>query len=914
MGRATGGMLTVKTVAGAISAFGASLKPKLSNAAIVGTPEDQLRGPLETLVRDLAIGAAGRMRSDYRYDIDGLRAVAVLLVVIFHIDERLVPAGFVGVDIFFVISGFLITGNILRDRDAGTFSYAEFYRRRIKRIFPAMFLVTGATLLAGAVLMLPSDLVALSATALATSLSAANIYFALFLDTGYFADDSRMVPLLHMWSLGVEEQFYVIWPAMLLLLAKWPRAVLPALFSIILASILLGEWWLRIGWDSAAYYLLPTRAFQLAAGGVCALLLVRLSASIGSSTIAAAVGATLVGASAFFLDGVSLFPGLQAIPVTAGAALLLMSGQTANPVSRILYFAPLRAIGIISYSLYLWHWPVLAFARYFYGGELSPSLQAGTALTMFVLSVLSWKYVEVPARVTRLGFVPVAIRAFVAPVAVLSVVASVLILSRGMLFHNPSYAAAIAQASRRDAPSVQLPFVCQEPEVGISDIQNPACIIGSTEEPAILLWGDSHAAHFVGTIGEIAGTVGFDFRNIAHSACPPVFDSPEKYVSEKGEAECKASSEAVKAEIGKYSTVIIAASWGNEAYQTSAFRADLRSTVRQLTSAGASVVLVADIPRIPNFDARCEAKAIKFPWWDCTDRLRPRLAMVDKANASIRSTAVEFGAAFVDFSNFICTKGLCSNRIGGEPAYYDGRHLSFAGSVALGKLAAQDPAIQDAFAQFRSSTTATSQQALPWRTDPTGVFERMTSISEIVASADAMLVDRWVGRTRATPFGSTLLFSDTNDSAYASWSLQLTQAEMAALLEGGTHVVIEFTLRADENSIPMLKVTGGTEAYPVNYDILAWPTAGVARVVNSTSQPALDVTPQLAGGARYRVAIPIKGPSLPRIMLLPAAGHSEKLVDSKATGSMELLSMRIFSATMGGELESAKEEGPSDGG
>jgi hypothetical protein len=177
--------------------------------------------------------------------------------------------------------------------------------------------------------------------------------------------------------------------------------------------------------------------------------------------------------------------------------------------------------------------------------------------------------------------------------------------------------------------------------------------------------------------------------------------------------------------------------------------------------------------------------------------------MVDKANASIRSIAVEFGAAFVDFSNFICTKGLCSNRIGGEPAYYDGRHLSFDGSVALGKLAAQDPAIQDAFAQFRSSTTATSQQALPWRTDPTGVLERMTSISEIVASADAMLVDRWVGRTRATPFGSTLLFSDTNDSAYASWSLQLTQAEMAALLEGGTHVVIEFTLRADENSIPM---------------------------------------------------------------------------------------------------------------
>ena len=177
----------------------------------------------------------------HRSDIDGLRAFAVLLVVIFHINEALIPGGFVGVDMFFVISGFLITGNIVRDREAGRFSYAEFYRRRIKRIFPAMFLVTGVTLLAGLALLLPEDVEALSWSALATALSGANVYFTWDLDTSYFAADSVTVPLLHMWSLGVEEQFYLIWPALILALLAFRRAAIPVLLVLIVASITFGQ-------------------------------------------------------------------------------------------------------------------------------------------------------------------------------------------------------------------------------------------------------------------------------------------------------------------------------------------------------------------------------------------------------------------------------------------------------------------------------------------------------------------------------------------------------------------------------------------------------------------------------------------------------------------------------------------------
>ncbi|MEM6467638.1 MAG: acyltransferase, partial [Pseudomonadota bacterium] len=333
----------------------------------------------------------------YRQDIDGLRALAVSLVVIFHTNEALIPGGFIGVDIFFVISGYLITGLILRDIDAGQFSFVEFYRRRTKRILPAMFLVTFSTLCVGAWLMLPSDVLDLSQSAITTAAMLSNAYFTFELDTGYFAADSRTIPLLHMWSLAVEEQFYLFWPILLVVLAKTRLNLLPILAGLVLVSVIVGEWMLREGWHSFAYYMLPSRVFQFALGGALVLVERKRWATLGSGWAfwVSLAGLLLVLASAFGLDGETAFPGLWAAPVTIGATLLLWGGRAPHALSKLFSLSPLRWIGLISFSLYLWHWPVLAFQRYLYP-ELGLAQQVFSIAVMLGLSVLSYRLIEQP--------------------------------------------------------------------------------------------------------------------------------------------------------------------------------------------------------------------------------------------------------------------------------------------------------------------------------------------------------------------------------------------------------------------------------------------------------------------------------------------------------------------------------------
>lgn len=205
----------------------------------------------------------------YRPDIDGLRALAVLAVVIFHINKGWLPGGFVGVDIFFVISGFLITGILKREQDKSIFSFANFYMRRIRRILPAALTTILITLIVGIFVLLPSDLKELGKSSLASVFSVANIYFWLFLDTGYFADSSETVPLLHMWSLGVEEQFYLIWPAIMLLTYKFGgrRLLIFVAAALAIVSFVIGEHFILTD-QSFAYYMLPSRAGELLFGAI----------------------------------------------------------------------------------------------------------------------------------------------------------------------------------------------------------------------------------------------------------------------------------------------------------------------------------------------------------------------------------------------------------------------------------------------------------------------------------------------------------------------------------------------------------------------------------------------------------------------------------------------------------------------
>lgn len=304
---------------------------------------------------------------NYRPDIDGLRAVAVLAVVLFHIEPNWVPGGFVGVDIFFVVSGFLITGIISREQAGGDFSFAQFYRRRVKRIVPALLCVLSATLVIGYLVLLPDDLEQLARSTIASLIFVSNIYFTYALDTSYFADSASLEPLLHLWSLGVEEQFYIFWPIILALATRYitSSAAKGLLLTLaIVVSFLSVELFYDLD-PMFQYYMLPGRAGELLLGAAAFYVTQRCpDLSESFCFVLSVVGTTLIVASLVLLSGEDRFPGIHAVPVTLGVALVLIGGTTKNVVSSALSIRPAIWVGLISYSMYLWHWPILAFLKY----------------------------------------------------------------------------------------------------------------------------------------------------------------------------------------------------------------------------------------------------------------------------------------------------------------------------------------------------------------------------------------------------------------------------------------------------------------------------------------------------------------------------------------------------------------------
>ncbi|MDO6460656.1 acyltransferase [Granulosicoccaceae sp. 1_MG-2023] len=329
----------------------------------------------------------------FRPEIDGLRALAVLAVLFYHVDPQLVPGGFVGVDIFFVISGYLITRNILASLDAGTFSFRQFYIRRFRRLYPALLVTVSVSMVFAVLIFAPEHLARFAREVVAALFSVSNIFF--WSESGYFDLDGAFKPLLHTWSLSVEEQFYLFWPALLLLISGLSgRYRFVCVAGLGLLSLLAAEYVNGIGMQSLAFYMLPFRIveFVLGAGLV---FLPRIVQSARSSLTMLALLAMLL--PVFLYNGQTPFPGLSALLPCAGAALLIAAGSTA--VSRVLLENPLALfLGKISYSVYLVHWPLVVFRQYL---DPQPVDAASAVLLVFVsllLGYLSWFLVEQPLR------------------------------------------------------------------------------------------------------------------------------------------------------------------------------------------------------------------------------------------------------------------------------------------------------------------------------------------------------------------------------------------------------------------------------------------------------------------------------------------------------------------------------------
>lgn len=330
----------------------------------------------------------------YRPEIDGLRSVAVLPVILFHAGLGIFSGGFVGVDIFFVISGYLITTIILSQIIAGRFSLLDFYSRRSRRILPALFLVIACTIPFAFVLMLPSQFKDFSQSVAAVSIFASNILF--WKESGYFAAAAELKPLLHTWSLAVEEQYYVLFP--LLLLGLWRLGARPALMVLgaIFAASLIASQILSSRAPDANFFLLPSRAWELLAGSLCAIWILKRGQS--GHALASALGLGLILGSIFLYDGDTPFPSVYALAPVAGTALIILFADAGTPVGRLLAMRGPVFIGLISYSAYLWHQPLFALARLASPHHPPMAVMMALAALSIGLAFLSWKYVEQPTR------------------------------------------------------------------------------------------------------------------------------------------------------------------------------------------------------------------------------------------------------------------------------------------------------------------------------------------------------------------------------------------------------------------------------------------------------------------------------------------------------------------------------------
>jgi peptidoglycan/LPS O-acetylase OafA/YrhL len=450
----------------------------------------------------------------YRPDIDGLRAIAVMLVVNFHGFPDAMPGGFIGVEIFFVISGFLITGIIARELSTNRFSLVGFYVRRIRRIFPALIVVLCAVLVLGWLWMLPHAYAQLSSDVFASAAFAANI--ALMLQSGYFDVESAKKPLLHLWSLGIEEQFYLAWPLLLMLAARWRVGLLAVAATIALASFIFNV--ALIGHDPVATFYLPfTRAWELLTGAVLALAWSRIDQSEAASNGRAWTGLALIVIAAAVLNVHRAFPGWWALLPIAGSALLLSA--PASWVNRtLLGWTPMVAIGLISYPLYLWHWPLLVLLAIIKFEQLTPLDRELILLASVLLSWATYAFIEKPLRFG--GRRELKAAGLGAAMAAVAFAGAVVYAGDGFDFRLPAEIRALAEV-----PEQTSQWRVNKCLIDLSHQSNFAdeCV-EHDRRPLLLLWGDSTAGALMPGLLKAQETRHFGLAQLNASSCVPILN------------------------------------------------------------------------------------------------------------------------------------------------------------------------------------------------------------------------------------------------------------------------------------------------------------------------------------------------------------------------------------------------------
>lgn len=618
----------------------------------------------------------------YRRDIDGLRAVAVLSVVLFHAFPAVLRGGFIGVDIFFVISGFLITSILLRELEAGSFSFAGFYARRVRRIFPALVLVLGSCLAFGWLALFPDEYQQLGKHVVGGAGFAANFFY--WAQVGYFDTAADTKPLLHLWSLGIEEQFYILWPVVLLLGWRLRMNLLAVAAVLALASFAVNLGGIA-DHPTATFYSPASRAWELLLGAGLACLHARPGG--GASRLAVApnllswLGAALLAAGLVLITREDPFPGWRALLPALGALLLIGAGPQAW-LNRVLLSNRLMVwIGLVSYPLYLWHWPLLSFAQIVESRAPAPAIRAGAVLLAVLLAWLTYRVVERPLRGgSGRG-----------KVAALSVLMLACAAAGGAIYLNDGLP---TRKPVQDNLANQKALVLVEDKANAEackkrygfDSTYEYCLQADVaRDPTVVLVGDSHAYHVVAGLTKYYSSVGENLLMLGTR-------HPYWGLDPQGDPYQQATQPMLELALGMPSVKTVVFSTHlrfGSAPEHRVWVDAARETFRRFTAAGKQVIFMNDVPII-SFDPRSCIKragvassATRVP---CAITRAEWEQQVVQHREILGGFAREFPQmAWFDSSMTLCDDSTCHAMIDGRLMYRDTNHLSYDGDLLVGR-------------------------------------------------------------------------------------------------------------------------------------------------------------------------------------------------------------------------------------
>lgn len=623
---------------------------------------------------------------NYRADIDGLRALAVVPVVLFHAGLPWFEGGYIGVDIFFVISGFLITSLIIDDLERNRFSFWDFYERRARRILPALFFVVLCSTPFAWLLMVPDQFQAFSRSLIAVSLFGSNILF--WKESGYFDAAAEEKPLLHTWSLAVEEQYYLVFP--LFLLSVWRFGIKPVVSLIVAVAVVsfgLSEWGWR-HWPTGNFYLTPSRIWELLAGSLCAFCL--RDNGLKSSSSLSLLGLAAVFFSMFSYDKNTPFPSSFTLLPVIGAMLVILYGGGNTLVSRMLSTKIMVGIGLISYSLYLWHQPVFAFARIILIEEASGAIMVALSVMSVCLAVVSWKFVEQPFR-KRDKYLVCRKRLVFAVLGVLSFFCFI-----GVAGHSEYLNSRLSNISK----------MASDRFGDFSYAGDGYDWFDTQEGGTYLLIGDSHAKQYLGALRERLGKVSL----VSKSACMSLPNLVNQY---KGQTSQRVDCIQLQREYLSYvnnsniETIFIAHRWNKQLFDIDkgvlVGRPEESEAAMKLLDSALSdflleigedinVVIIGSVPAAyvagPKFDEGFIDCIVRQGESNCPGDYPRNVREGKNINAFLSNFASRFEhVRFLDPASSLCDERRCYLLKGQNVIYSDHAHLTrFGAKQVIGGL------------------------------------------------------------------------------------------------------------------------------------------------------------------------------------------------------------------------------------